>query len=159
MPGDTLNADVNTINYIRSDYAFGDARKRAAWDVLTSLIAGRNPHLLSFHEAVGDPHGARVAYRGLLDIPVRHIVGSAGREREFTRRFYPLTNSRRQKERWRMAFARALSGIGYPPIEVCQVGKSFFVITGHHRVSIARYLNWRTIQAHVSEVGLPLEPN
>ena len=159
MPGDALYADVKTINYIRSEHAFGDARMRARWDVLTSLIAGRNPHLLSFRLAVGDAHRARVIYHGLQDIPLSHVVGSVGREREFTWRFHPLTNRQRQKERWRTAFARALSGSGYPPIEVYQVGMSFFVIEGHHRVSIAKYLNWETIQAHVSELRLPIELN
>jgi hypothetical protein len=160
MPGDALYADVGTINYIRSEYAFNDAQKRGRWHVLMGRIRGRNPHLLPFHQVAGDLTTAQTIYRGLHDIPLQRIVGSAGRDKEFTRSFYPLTREQRQKERWRTAFALALSGAGYPPIEVYQVGETYFVINGHHRVSIARYLNWKTIQAHVSEVRLPAkEPN
>jgi hypothetical protein len=157
MPGDALYADVGTINYIRSEYAFNDAQMRGRWEALMRRITGRNPHLLSFHQVAGNLTSAQTVYRGLRDIPLQHIVGSTGRETEFTRRFYPLTGEQRQKERWRIAFALALSGVGYPPIEVYQAGEMYFVINGHHRVSIARYLNWKTIQAHVSEVRLPVE--
>ncbi|MGD2206345.1 MAG: hypothetical protein PVH17_06165 [Anaerolineae bacterium] len=157
MPGDALYADVGTINYIRSEYAFSDAQKRGRWQVLMGRIRGRNSHLLSFHQVVAEPRPIEAAYRGLQDIPLKQIVGSIGRDTEFTRHFFPLTREQRQKERWRTAFALTLSGAGYPPIEVFQVDETYFVINGHHRVSIASYLRWKTIQAHVSEVQLPVE--
>jgi hypothetical protein len=154
MPGDVLHANVGVINYIRSEYAFNDARTRGRWQVLKGLLTRRNPYLLCFRRAIGDLQQTQVVHRGLLDIPVRDIVGSTGREKEFTRRFYPLGSTQRQKERWRTSFTTTLLGIGYAPIEVYKVGGIYFVINGHHRVSVARYLNWKTIQAHVSEVPL-----
>jgi hypothetical protein len=45
-----------------------------------------------------------------------------------------------------------LNGICYSPIEVCKAGGVHFVVNGHHRVSVASYLKWRTIQARVSEL-------
>lgn len=157
MPGDVLHADVGIINYIRSEYAFNDARLRGRWQVLIGLITRRNPYLLSFRRVVGDLHQTEVIHCGLQDVPVRDVVGSTGREREFTHRFYPLTRTERQKERWRTSFTMTLLGIGYTPIEVYKVGGAYFVINGHHRVSVARYLDWSTIQAHVTEVLLPIE--
>lgn len=152
MTGDALCADVATINYIRSDYAFNDARVRGCWQVLTRWITGRDPYLLSFHQVVGKLPQTQIINRGLQDIPLRHVVGSMGREKEFTRQFFPLTTRPGQKERWRTAFALTLCGTGYHPIEACEIDGLFFVINGHQRVSVARYLNWKTIQAHVSQM-------
>lgn len=157
MPGDVLHADVGILNYIRSEYAFTDARTRGRWQVLKGLLTRRNPYLLCFRRVVGDVQQTQVIHRGLLDIPVRDIVGSTGREREFTQGFYPLDSTQRQKERWRTSFTTALLGIGYAPIEVYKAGGIYFVINGHHRVSVAKYLNWNTIQAYVSELPLPAE--
>jgi hypothetical protein len=154
MPGDVLHANVGIINYIRSEYAFNDARTRGRWQVLKGLLTRRNPYLLGFRRVARDLQQTQVIHHGLLDIPVRDIVGSTGREKEFTRRFYPLDTTQRQKERWRTSFTMTLLGIGYAPIEVYKVGTIYFVINGHHRVSVARYLNWKTIQAYVSEVPL-----
>jgi hypothetical protein len=152
MPGDVLHADVATMNYIRSEYAFNDARNRGRLELLKGLIARRNSYLLPFHRVTGSLCQAPAVYRGLQDIPLVDIVGSVGREKEFTRRFYPLTTLERQKQRWRDSYTMTSNGIGYPPIEVCKVGGAYFVVNGHHRVSVASYLKWRTIQAHVSEL-------
>lgn len=89
------------------------------------------------------------------EIAVKDIVGSVGREKEFTCRFHPLTSSARQKERWRRSYTRIRAGGSCQPIEVCKVDRICFVVNGHHRVSVARYLNWKTIQARVSEVVAP----
>jgi hypothetical protein len=143
------------IYYIQSEDAFGRARMRGRVQVAKALFTGHDPHLLSFRQAVGGLRPVRVVHRGLQDILVKDIVGSVGREKEFTRHFHPLTSSARQKERWRLSYALSRAGRGYPPIEVCKVGGDYFVVNGHHRVSVAKYLNWKTIQACVSEVALP----
>jgi hypothetical protein len=39
-----------------------------------------------------------------------------------------------------------------PPIEVYHLGDVYFVKDGHHRVSVARHLGWKTIPARVIEV-------
>jgi hypothetical protein len=152
MPGDVLGADLETMYYIRSEAAFNIARMRGSLDVMKGLITRRNPYLLPFRQAMGDLCQAQAISRGLRDVPVRDIVGSVEREREFSRRFHPLTSSSRQKERWRLTYTMSLAGKGFPPIEVCKAGRVYFVLNGHHRVSVARYLNWEIIQAYVSEV-------
>lgn len=152
MPGDVLYADIHTISYIRSESAFNQARMRACLAMAKAWLAGHDPCLLSLRSIIGDRSQMQVTYRGLEDISVGSIVGSAGRETEFTRGFYPLTKTARQKERWRACYTMTAIGIGYTPIEVYQIHQDYFVINGHHRVSVARYLGWQTIQAHVSEL-------
>ena len=43
-----------------------------------------------------------------------------------------------------------------PPIEVYQVGESYFVLDGNHRVSIARQRGLGTIEAYVCEFPTPI---
>src|SRR2546428_4715839 len=43
-------------------------------------------------------------------------------------------------------------GEAVPPIEVYRHGDVYFVKDGHHRVSVARHLGWKTIPAKVIEV-------
>jgi hypothetical protein len=150
MPGDVPHAGVHTLHYIRSESAFSHARTRGAWEFLRGKLLRRDPYLLSLGQVAGDRRWA--VYRGLQDVPLPAIVGSAGRAREFSRHFHPLTGSERQKERWRHSYTLAMTGTPLPPIDLCQVGPAYFVINGHHRVSVARYLNWRSIQAHVFEL-------
>ena len=153
MPGDVLGSDVGTIYYIRSENAYSIARTRGFWDVVRGRIAGRNPYLLSFRECVGDPSFTDSKYLGMRTIATKDVAGSLGRDREFSRGFLPVGGSARQKERWRQCYARLLSGNADSPLHVFRVGRRFFVVNGHHRVSVARYLNLKSIRAHVSEIG------
>jgi len=43
-----------------------------------------------------------------------------------------------------------------PPIEVYQVGKTYFVVDGNHRVSIARQEGMKAIEAYVCEFVTPV---
>src|SRR5438045_9127127 len=50
---------------------------------------------------------------------------------------------------------------GFPPIDVYKVGDVYFVIDGNHRVSVARQLGAKTIEAYVTELptSVPFEPD
>lgn len=85
-------------------------------------------------------------------IATKDIVGSLGREREFSRSFLSVGSKAMQRERWRQSYTRLLCGNIDSPVHVCRVGKACFVVNGHHRVSVARYFTMKTIQAHVSEI-------
>ena len=83
-------------------------------------------------------------------IPLAAIVGSVGRNTEFTRTFLP----RRAGDQQRWANVKAVfmeDGAGLPPIEVYKVGEVYFVVDGNHRVSIARQEKFTTIEARVIE--------
>ena len=95
-------------------------------------------------------------YRGLQDIPVKNIVGSTGRYEDFTRRFLPRRSGKRDKERWRNIYTLAVTGKGFPPIDVYKIDQVYFVKDGNHRVSVARELGWKMIQAHVTELPSPI---
>jgi hypothetical protein len=39
-----------------------------------------------------------------------------------------------------------------PPVELYKIGDAYFVVDGHHRVSVARYHEVPTVEAEVTEV-------
>jgi hypothetical protein len=146
-----LGMDVKTITYIQSETEFDRASRRGVWECVLSFLNGRRQHLLALGEVTEGLHVDRTIERGLYDVPLREIRGSAGRNREYTRSFLPRANDRASKERWRTIYTRAVTGAGFPPISLYKIGDTYFVEDGHHRVSVARYLGWPTIQAFVTE--------
>lgn len=154
MPGDVLGSDIETIYYIRSETAFRIARSRGLWEVLRCRISKRNAYLRSFRDSVAESRLAEARYLGIQFVATRDIIGSLGRAREFSRSFLPVGNRAMQRERWRQSYTRLLCGAVCPPVQVCKVGESYYVVNGHHRVSAARYLNVKTIQAHVSNLDI-----
>jgi len=142
--------DLKTVIYIRSEAEFNRARRRAFWDIKRSLVTGHKPYLLPFDEVIKGLPAMPTINSGLQDIPLKKIVGSVGRSRDFTRHFMPCLSDEQDNVRWRTIYTLAIFGAGFPPIDVFQIGPVYFVQNGHHRVSVASYLGWSTIQAYVT---------
>jgi hypothetical protein len=132
---------------------FERARVSAWWHWLWSKIRRKNPRLLALNEVEKWLPQQRI-YRGIREIPLEQIIGSAGRSHEYNRRFQPLRDS--LDERWVnvMVLARTT---GWSPIQVYKVGNLYFVEDGHHRVSVARWLKNRVIEAEVWEYPVDQE--
>jgi nucleotide-binding universal stress UspA family protein len=130
---------------------FRRARQQAALQETLARLQGQSTELLSYEEVYRKLKAAGSAERGLREIPLDAIVGSVGRTTDFTRTFLPRLDS--DEQRW--AKIKSLvegAGAGLPPIEVYQIGEAYFVLDGHHRVSVARQTGQTHIQAHVIEV-------
>ena len=138
--------------------AFQSARFRAFWDEVFSLVRGKPAELLSFEDIRARLRLREEDYKGMQDVPLDKIVGSVGRYREFTHRFLPKRNT--MQERWSRVYAQASGMTGLPPIELYRVGDVYFVRDGNHRVSVARQLGAKSIQAHVTDLptSIPLRP-
>lgn len=134
---------------------FQGARARAFWNEMLSHLRGKSAELLSFEDVRARLRLREESYKGLQDVPLEQIVGSVGRYRDFTREFLPRTN--KMQERWSRVYAAASSMTGLPPIEVYKVGDAYFVRDGNHRVSVARQLGNKTIEAHVTELPTTVE--
>src|SRR5690606_38219672 len=78
------------------------------------------------------------------------IKGSVGRYTEFTSNFLPKSNDMR--DRWSRVYAKVNSLEGVPAIEVYKIGDVYFVRDGNHRVSVARHIGAKYIQAHVTDL-------
>lgn len=141
--------NLKTITYIQSENEFNRARSNGFWETALGLVTGHRCHLLPLDGRTALQPG-RTTYLGLQDIALDNIVGSASRHRDYTPHFSPRTNDQHSKERWRLIYTLAVSGAGFPPVELYQIGSNYFVQNGHHRVSVATYLGWQTIQAYVT---------
>ncbi len=129
---------------------FHRARGRADLKELLARLTGASNQLLSYDEVRQKLQLQGGIERGIRDIPLDAIVGSVGRYTDFTRDFLP--RERVQSERWARIRMAASGLVGLPPIEVYQIGDVYFVQDGNHRVSVAREMGAKYIQAYVTEV-------
>jgi hypothetical protein len=147
MPKDTGLPEAD------AQFDFGRARRRRALSRLSARLRGLPSDvnvILPFDEVV-----AALGYRGerrlgLKTIPLDSIVGSVDRGREFDRRFHPTSS--RVRTRWERIATAQRRGEAMPPIDVYRIGELHFVKDGHHRVSVARALGYRDINAYVTEI-------
>ena len=136
---------------------FEQARRQAARAQIAARLTGEDINLLPFEAIRTNLQQQNPYYRGVIEVPLDAIVGSVGRYKTFTRKFLPLTNS--IEDRW-VAVDALAARMGWPPIELYQVGNIYFVKDGNHRVSVARQLDMATIEAHVMAypVDFEIEP-
>jgi nucleotide-binding universal stress UspA family protein len=139
---------------------FRGARRKAALQfILWALHLTRRPaELLSYDEVRQKLRAFESSSRKLEDIPLDAIVGSVNRYSDFTRSFLPLQDS--DKDRWARVKVGVDRMIGLPPIEAYKVGDAYFVLDGHHRVSVAREMGAQFIEGYVIPVRtrVPLSP-
>ncbi len=133
----------------RAAEQFEAARRRAFVSEIVAFLSGQTNELLSWEEVRDKLHVRGQQYRGIQSVPVEKIVGSVGRYQDFDRAFLPRQDA--IAGRW-MAIASARSGaVGLPPVKLYQVGDAYFVLDGHHRVSVAREQGGQFIDAEVIE--------
>lgn len=142
--------DIDDATYLEGINAYQSARMRAFWDEMLSLIRGKSAELLSFEDIRTRLRLREEYYQGLQDVPLDKIIGSVGRYREFTSKFLPKRSI--AQDRWSRVYAKTSGMVGLPPVELYKVGDVYFVRDGNHRVSVARQMGAKTIQAHVTEL-------
>ncbi len=137
--------------------AFDRERRRRALSRLASRMrfeADDVSHMLPFEEVVAALGASGRVARGEQVIPLDAIVGTVDRRAdEFDRSFRPASSTRGRWERIAEARKR---GEAMPPIDVFQIGDLYFVQDGHHRVSVARAMGDKDINANVVEVRTKL---
>jgi len=126
---------------------------RARWkafvrNVLASLRGDKNT-LLSYDEVKEKLHIGGPIYRGLRTVLLSQIVGSLNRYHEFDAAFLPKNDE--NARRWQSVDRAFYQEISLPPIVLYKVGEVYFVVDGHHRVSVAREQNAEFIDAEVRE--------
>jgi hypothetical protein len=135
------------------DADFADARRRALYgEIRTHSRSDKASHgLLCFDDLGKLPGASARVYRGMRTVPVSQIGGSVGRCSEFDRDFMPARAS--VEERWKRIDRAFHRGEQPPPVSLYKVGSFYFVLDGHHRVSVASYHSVGMIDAEVTEFG------
>jgi hypothetical protein len=133
------------------DADFTRARRRARLRALVGRIRREQAsnRLLSFDDVRSEHAANNRFYRGTRVVGVEEIVGSVGRWRDFDQSFLPARAS--IGERWKRIDRAFQRGEDLPPVELYEIGDSYFVVDGHHRVSVARYHDVPTVEATVAE--------
>ena len=117
------------------------------WQHKLKALLGKENTLLSLGQLDNKCHLATRAPKGIQQVPISRIRGSVGRSEEFTNNFRPLKDHTRQ--RW-ISVARAWqTGHSLPPVELVQVDDTYFVMDGHHRISVAQTMGQAVIDASV----------
>jgi hypothetical protein len=147
MPKDTGLPETD------AQFDFSRLRRRRALSRLANRLR-RGPSdfnvILPFEEVVKALGRRGERYLGLQTIELDSIVGSVDRSREFDRRFRPTTG--RVRPRWERIATATRRGAEIPPIDVYRIGELHFVKDGHHRVSVARAMGFKVIDAYVTEI-------
>jgi hypothetical protein len=136
------------------DADFSRARRRALLRQVKTRLRRDNTSewlLLCFDDLGKIPWASARVYRGTRTVPLSQIGGSVGRCSEFDGDFMPAKAN--VKERWKRidsAFHRAEQ---LPPVSLYKVGGFYFVLDGHHRVSVASYHGVEWVDAEVTEFG------
>jgi hypothetical protein len=139
------------------DADFSRARRRAMLRRMWSRLRSDNAShglLLCFDDLRKIPGTYAQVSRGMRTVPVDQIGGSVGRCSEFDGDFMPATAS--VEERWKRIDRAFHRGELLPPVSLYKVGGFYFVLDGHHRVSVAAYHGVMWIDAYVTEFSAGL---
>jgi len=132
---------------VRAD--FSRARFKAFLNRAWSAVSGQPATLLSYDEIKEKLHIGGPIYRGVKTVKVEQIVGSLNRYHQFDRAFLPVED--RIAERWQNIDRAFYKEISLPPVVLYKVGEVYFVVDGHHRVSVAREQGQEFLEAEVRE--------
>ena len=132
---------------VRSD--FNQARSKAFFNNVWAVLSGRPTTLISYDEvreklSIGGP-----IYRGVETVELKKITGSLNRYHEFDRAFLPKKDA--LSDPWQRVNRAFYKDISLPAIVLYKVGEVYFVVDGHHRVSVARKQGQLFIDAEVRE--------
>lgn len=115
------------------------------WDSLS----GQRTTLLSYDDIKEKLHIGGPIYRGVQTIRVDQVAGSLNRYHEFDRVFLPTSD--KLATRWQNVNRAFYEEVSLPPVVLYKVGQVYFVVDGHHRVSVAREQGQVYIEAEVRE--------
>ena len=128
---------------------FSRARFKAFLNRIRSIVSGQPSTLLSYDEVKANLHIGGPIYRGVQTVRVDQIIGSLNRYHQFDRAFLPVEDQ--AASRWQNVDRAFYKDISLPPILLYKVGQVYFVVDGHHRVSVAREQGQEFIDADVRE--------
>ena len=132
---------------VRADFA--RARFKAFINRIRNILQRQPRTLLSYDEVKEKLRIGGPIYRGIKTVEVEKIVGSLNRYHQFDRAFLPLDSQ--VANRWQNVDRAFYQEIDLPPVVLYKVGEVYFVVDGHHRVSVAREQGQLYIEADVRE--------
>ena len=139
---------------------YQEALQKAFWRKARTWLRRGCNDLLSFPDVYEHLKDRPRYQRGLQNVPVRQIVGSAGRSGDFDLAYFPVQSL--TESRWVNVAKGRSQGNDLPSVMLYKVGEAYFVEDGNHRVSVASVNGDSYIEANVIEIdvsSLTLEPS
>ena len=88
-------------------------------------------------------------YLGVREVPLTKVVGTVEKAQDFDKDFNPLREE--SKGRWCSVYIKYLESGSLPPVILYKVREEYYVYDGNHRISVAKSLNFHSIEAEVYE--------
>jgi hypothetical protein len=144
-----MNEPVDKDLLLRTRADFSRVRFKAFLNSVWSVMAGHPNGLLSFDEMKEKLRVGGPIYKGIKTIRIEQIVGSLNRYQDFDRAFLPIQD--KTADRWQRVDLAFYKDVSLPPVVLYKVGQVYFVVDGHHRVSVAREQGQEFIEAEIRE--------
>lgn len=130
---------------------FTKARGRAILSQLQHFMHTDRDRMLSFNDVKDILKPKNQIYRGFQTVPIKLIVGSEGRYRDFNKYFFPKSDHLRH--RWERVDEAHYQDLTLPAIQLYEIGGVYFVRDGNHRVSVAKTQGVEFIDAEVTSLA------
>jgi len=140
------NNNTSYINYQARD-DFNKARSKATISHILHAMTPEKQNLLSLEDIKKLIKPKSETYLGMKTVDIDLIIGSEGRYNDFNRTFLPKKEFIRN--RWESIDKAHLKSVILPPIKLYEIGGSYFVRDGNHRVSVAKLQGVMSIDAEV----------
>ena len=143
--------------YRKADDLFNSLRSRASLKQLWYGLKRQASKLMDL-SVINDSCRIKAQFDlGSQSVALDQIVGSASRSQDYDADFRPLSAHLRQ--RWVKIAALRLMNVSLPNVELIQIGDAYYVLDGHHRISVARALGQKFIDAQVVVWHLEVRPS
>lgn len=109
----------------------------------------KQENLKSFAEIQKEENAYNSVNLGIKEIPLGKIVGSVEKYSYFDKNFVPKNNI--VKQRWINIYTGYMTETMLPPVILYKIKDDYYVYDGNHRVSVAKFLNFASIEAEVEE--------
>ncbi len=138
----------NSLAFNSALQLFRKERSRGARARAWSILRRAQAHLIDLNAIAGKLTVRNRHYVGIKPVEIQKIRGTMGRAKDFSTGFAPLRENLR--DRWVGVALARYQGVQMPAVEVIQVGDAYFVVDGHHRISVARAFGEEAIDAKVT---------
>ncbi len=131
------------------------ARKKAQKTYRTQLLKGTYPYLQALDDIVSFAEIVSEVDLGLVEIPLDAVVGTktAGRKQAFASNFMPLLDDSTEfAGKWISLYNAHIEEGIRDPIKAVEFMNRFYVVEGNKRVSVLKYVDAVSIQAHVTRL-------
>jgi len=137
----------NTIYFSEAQAAYRKFLKSSRG--ILGLNLKKQENLKSFTEIQKEENAYNSVNLGIKEISLDKIVGSVEKYSYFDKNFVPKNDI--VKQRWINIYVGYMMDSMLPPVILYKIKDDYYVYDGNHRVSVAKFLNFASIEAEVEE--------